>query len=31
MDDNLCRCGAHMRIVKAIQSVARPVRYRRKK
>jgi aerobic-type carbon monoxide dehydrogenase small subunit (CoxS/CutS family) len=26
MDDNLCRCGAHTRIVKAIQSAARDMK-----
>jgi aerobic-type carbon monoxide dehydrogenase small subunit (CoxS/CutS family) len=26
MDDNLCRCGAHQRIVQAIQSAARQMR-----
>ncbi len=26
MDDNLCRCGAHVRIVKAIQSAADQIR-----
>jgi aerobic-type carbon monoxide dehydrogenase small subunit (CoxS/CutS family) len=31
MDNNLCRCGAHMRIVKAIQSAAAAMRYGRKK
>jgi aerobic-type carbon monoxide dehydrogenase small subunit (CoxS/CutS family) len=31
MDDNLCRCGAHMRIIKAIQSAARAMRYGRTK
>jgi len=26
MDDNLCRCGAHVRIVRAIQSAAKEMR-----
>jgi aerobic-type carbon monoxide dehydrogenase small subunit (CoxS/CutS family) len=26
MDDNLCRCGAHIRIVKAIQTAAKQMR-----
>ena len=26
MNDNLCRCGAHLRIVRAIQSAAREMR-----
>jgi aerobic-type carbon monoxide dehydrogenase small subunit (CoxS/CutS family) len=30
MDDNLCRCGAHVRIVQAIQSVAKEMRGGRK-
>ena len=29
MDDNLCRCGAHNRIVRAIQDAAREMRGRR--
>ncbi|HVN95080.1 MAG TPA: (2Fe-2S)-binding protein [Syntrophorhabdaceae bacterium] len=31
MDGNLCRCGAHTRIVKAIQSAARDMKSGRKK
>jgi len=30
MDDNLCRCGAHVRIVRAIQSAAKEMRGGRK-
>jgi aerobic-type carbon monoxide dehydrogenase small subunit (CoxS/CutS family) len=30
MDDNLCRCGAHVRIVQAIQSAAKEMRGGRK-
>jgi aerobic-type carbon monoxide dehydrogenase small subunit (CoxS/CutS family) len=29
MDDNLCRCGAHPRIVRAIQSAAREMKERK--
>ena len=29
MDDNLCRCGAHPRIVRAIQSAAREMKEQR--
>jgi aerobic-type carbon monoxide dehydrogenase small subunit (CoxS/CutS family) len=30
MNDNLCRCGAHVRIVQAIQSAAREMKGGRK-
>ena len=30
MDDNLCRCGAHLRIIQAIQSAAKEMRGGRK-
>ena len=26
MEDNLCRCGAHVRIIKAIQTAAREMK-----
>ncbi len=29
MDDNLCRCGAHPRILRAIQSAAREMEERK--
>jgi carbon-monoxide dehydrogenase small subunit len=30
MDDNLCRCGAHMRIVQAVQTAAEALKGGRK-
>jgi aerobic-type carbon monoxide dehydrogenase small subunit (CoxS/CutS family) len=30
MNDNLCRCGAHLRIIQAIQTAAREMRGGRK-
>ncbi len=31
MDDNLCRCGAHVRIIQAIQTAAQEMRGRRER
>ncbi len=31
MNDNLCRCGAHVRIIKAIQEAAKEVKVRRRR